>query len=98
MSLVRLKGGTLFDPAHDINGERRDLTFRDGRIIDVPSSTPADREYDATGMIVMAGGIDLHSHIGGGKTNLSRLLLPEDHRDDPRAVPERPNEGRYMRP
>jgi formylmethanofuran dehydrogenase subunit A len=24
-------------------------------------------------------------------------LLPEDHRDDPRAVPDRPNEGRYMR-
>ena len=36
----------------------------------------------------MAGGIDLHSHIGGGKTNLSRLLLPEDHRAD-RAMPQR---------
>ena len=28
----------------------------------------------------MAGGVDLHSHIGGGKVNLARLLLPEDHR------------------
>ncbi|MGH8778015.1 formylmethanofuran dehydrogenase subunit A [Paraburkholderia sp.] len=83
MSTIRLKGGTLYDPANGVNGERRDLVFRDGRIVDVPAGLPADREYDATGMIVMAGGIDLHSHIGGGKTNLSRLLLPEDHRDDP---------------
>ncbi|NIF51955.1 formylmethanofuran dehydrogenase subunit A [Burkholderia sp. Ax-1724] len=102
MTLVRLKGGTLFDPVHQVNGERRDLTFRDGRIInDVAANTPIDREYDATGMIVMAGGIDMHSHIGGGKTNLSRLLLPEDHRADPirdaayEAVQD--DAGRYLR-
>jgi formylmethanofuran dehydrogenase subunit A len=29
----------------------------------------------------MAGGIDMHTHIGGGKVNLARLLLPEDHRN-----------------
>ena len=28
----------------------------------------------------MAGGIDIHSHIAGGKVNLARLLLPEEHR------------------
>ncbi|MFM0688966.1 formylmethanofuran dehydrogenase subunit A [Paraburkholderia strydomiana] len=83
MTLIRLKGGTVFDPANGVDGERRDLAIRDGRIVDVPANVPADSEYDATGMIVMAGGIDMHSHIGGGKTNLSRLLLPEDHRDDP---------------
>ncbi|MFM0469795.1 formylmethanofuran dehydrogenase subunit A [Paraburkholderia strydomiana] len=83
MTLIRLKGGTVFDPANGVDGERRDLAIRDGRIVDVPANVPADNEYDATGMIVMAGGIDMHSHIGGGKTNLSRLLLPEDHRDDP---------------
>ena len=27
----------------------------------------------------MAGGIDMHTHIGGGKVNLARMLLPEDH-------------------
>ncbi|MBT2792424.1 formylmethanofuran dehydrogenase subunit A [Paraburkholderia strydomiana] len=83
MTLIRLKGGTVFDPANGVDGERRDLAIRDGRIVDVPANVPADSEYDATGMIVMAGGIDMHSHIGGGKTNLSRLLLPEDHRHDP---------------
>jgi formylmethanofuran dehydrogenase subunit A len=80
MTTIRLKGGTLYDPAHGVNGERRDVVFRDGRIVAHDAGSPVDDEYDATGMVVMAGGIDLHSHIGGGKTNLSRLLLPEDHR------------------
>jgi len=99
MSLTRLKGGTLYDPANGVDGEKRDIYFRDGRIVHNANgeSIAPDRDFDANGMVVMAGGIDLHSHIGGGKTNLSRLLLPEDHRDDPRAVPDRPNEGRYMR-
>jgi formylmethanofuran dehydrogenase subunit A len=33
-------------------------------------------------MIVMPGGVDLHSHIAGSKINAGRLLRPEDHRGD----------------
>jgi len=33
--------------------------------------------YDLSGCLVVAGGIDLHTHIGGGKVNVARLLLPE---------------------
>jgi len=107
MTTIRLKGGMLYDPAHGVNGERRDIVFRDGRIVAHVAGAPVDEEYDATGMIVMAGGIDLHSHIGGGKTNLSRLLLPEDHRRreiategvhpdiDAAAAPD--TAGRYLR-
>ena len=53
-----------------------------------------DQEIDASGCVVMAGGIDLHTHIGGGKVNLARLLMPEDHRDgiDPIALPANPLE------
>ncbi|MBP0594115.1 formylmethanofuran dehydrogenase subunit A [Paraburkholderia sp. LEh10] len=101
MSTARLRGGRVYDPANGIDGETRDLYIRDGRIVAAPASGAVDADYDAHGMIVMAGGIDLHSHIGGGKTNLSRLLLPEDHRDDaPRdasyeAVQD--ERGRYLR-
>ncbi len=28
----------------------------------------------------MSGAIDMHTHIGGGKGNIARTLLPEDHR------------------
>ena len=37
----------------------------------------ADTVLDVSGKFVMAGAIDLHTHIGGGKANIARLLLPE---------------------
>ena len=80
MSTLRLRGGRIVDPANGIDGDVRDLCVRDGRIVELPAEAPVDEEFDATGCVVMAGGIDMHTHIGGGKMNLARLLLPEDHR------------------
>ena len=51
-----------------------------GRIIDRPDDRKADEEIDVSGHIVMAGAIDVHSHIAGGGVNTARLLLPENHR------------------
>lgn len=79
MSTLCIRGGRVIDPAHGIDGVVRDVFVRDGRIV-AALDVPADETIDATGCVVMAGGIDLHSHIGGGKVNLARLLLPEDHR------------------
>ncbi|SEJ39208.1 formylmethanofuran dehydrogenase subunit A [Paraburkholderia diazotrophica] len=80
MSTFRLRGGRVFDPASRIEGQIRDICVRDGKIVELHGHEPVDREYHASGMIVMAGGIDMHSHIGGGKVNLARVLMPEDHR------------------
>ncbi|WP_028311128.1 formylmethanofuran dehydrogenase subunit A [Derxia gummosa] len=80
MSTLRIKGGRLYDPANNIDGEVRDIYVRDGRIVAADPDARVTREIDATGLIVMAGGIDMHTHIGGGKVNLARMLLPEDHR------------------
>jgi formylmethanofuran dehydrogenase subunit A len=43
----------------------------------------------------MAGAIDMHTHIGGGKVTIARNLLPEDHRADPvaRSGPMRAGAG-----
>ena len=80
--MIRLKGGRLYDPANRIDGEVRDLYVHNGRIVAAPSpGTAIDREYDLSGRTVMAGAIDLHTHIGGGKVNIARSMLPEDHRD-----------------
>lgn len=82
--LIKLSGGTVYDPAHGINGKVMDLYVRDGRIIDKPRDTDRiDQEYNLAGKVVMAGAIDMHTHIGGGKVNIARTLLPEDHRLDP---------------
>jgi len=37
---------------------------------------------DASGMLVMPGGIDIHAHIAGSEVNAGRLLRPEDHMVD----------------
>jgi formylmethanofuran dehydrogenase subunit A len=80
MTTRRLRGGRVFDPVNGTAGEVRDLAMRDGRIVALDPREPVDEEIDASGCVVLAGGIDLHSHIGGSKINFARLLLPEDHR------------------
>ncbi|MGO9134312.1 MAG: formylmethanofuran dehydrogenase subunit A, partial [Methylovirgula sp.] len=76
--LIRLSGGRVIDPANGRDGIG-DLWIRDDRIIDPPNETP-DVVHDVTGKIIMAGAIDIHSHIAGGNVNTARLLLPEHHR------------------
>ncbi|GAB6066838.1 formylmethanofuran dehydrogenase subunit A [Methylothermus subterraneus] len=81
--LIKLAGGTVYDPPRRVNGRVLDLYVQDGRIVDPPPGAKVDQEYDLRGKVVMAGAIDMHTHIGGGKVNLARVLLPEDHRADP---------------
>ncbi len=76
--LTKIAGGDIIDPVNDRQG-KGDLWIADGRIVDPPAGGVADRTIDAAGCIVMAGAIDIHSHIGGGNVNTARLLLPEQH-------------------
>ena len=75
-----LTGGRVHDPINGVDGEVRDLWVEDGRIVAPPAGGKADAAHDLSGCIVMPGGIDLHSHIGGGKVNIARMLMPEEHR------------------
>lgn len=86
--LTKLTGGTVYDPAHGIDGQVRDLYIRDGRIVadSAVQGTAPDQEFDCRGKAIMAGAIDMHTHIGGGKVTIARNLLPEDHRGDPVAA------------
>ncbi len=80
MSSIHIRGARVIDPAHGVDAVR-DLWIDGGRIVAAPGDgRPATTTIDGAGCVVMAGGIDLHSHIGGGKVNLARLLLPEQHR------------------
>jgi formylmethanofuran dehydrogenase subunit A len=76
--ITLLKNGKIYDPAHSKDGVVEDIYFRDGRIISKPSaSEKITQTYDLAGKIVMSGAIDMHSHIGGGKVNIARMMLPE---------------------
>jgi formylmethanofuran dehydrogenase subunit A len=80
--LSKLVGGMLYDPAQKVNGERRDIFIQDGFIVSDPGpDVRFDEVYDIFGKVVMAGAIDIHSHIAGGNVNTARLLMPEQHRN-----------------
>jgi len=81
--MIKLTGARVIDPAHDVNESVRDLYMHEGRMVAAPDGgVRIEQTFDVSGMIAMAGAIDLHTHIGGGKVNLSRALLPEiDTRD-----------------
>ena len=61
-----IKGGHLIDPGAKINAPM-DVLLRDGRVAEValPNKTrgSADEKFDARGLIVAPGFIDLHAHL-----------------------------------
>jgi dihydroorotase len=63
---VLIKGGHLIDPAAKINAPM-DILLRDGRVAEValPNKVRggADEKFDARGLIVAPGFIDLHVHL-----------------------------------
>jgi formylmethanofuran dehydrogenase subunit A len=75
-----VKNGFVYDPLNGINGERMDIAIKDGKIVE--KIDRRRKSIDALGMIVMPGGVDIHSHIVGGKVNSGRMLRPEDHFKD----------------
>jgi formylmethanofuran dehydrogenase subunit A len=79
---IELRNGRVYDPTNGVDGEVRNLYLRDGRVIAPPDPADIRESHDLAGCVVMAGGVDIHTHIGGGKVNLARMMLPEDHRCD----------------
>ena len=82
---LRITGGTVYDPANGVAGVVRDVCIEDGKVVaKLPAGAP---RLDASGMIVMPGGVDIHSHIAGSSVNHGRRLQPEEHAADPVPAP-----------
>ncbi len=84
MSLTKLAGSTVYDPANGVHGEVRDLWLDGGKVVAPPADPsvfPA-RTFDLSGLVVMPGGVDMHAHIAGPKVNVARKFRPEDRRDN----------------
>ena len=80
--LIKLSGGKVYDPAKKVSGEVRDIYVEDGKIVAPKPNARIDEAHDLKGKIVMAGAIDPHTHIGGGKMTIARMMMPEDHLKD----------------
>jgi formylmethanofuran dehydrogenase subunit A len=90
MSLLKIINGTVYDPANGVDGVVKDIWIQDGKIIAPPEANAPgspqvypDKVLDATGLVVMPGGVDMHAHIAGPKVNVARKMRPEDKRKAP---------------
>jgi formylmethanofuran dehydrogenase subunit A len=81
MTELLIRNGFVYDPLSKINGEKMDIAVRDGKIVEKVEGKRV-KKIDAAGMIVMPGGVDIHTHVAGAKVNMGRLLRPEDHCKD----------------
>jgi formylmethanofuran dehydrogenase subunit A len=78
--MLRIAQGRVYDPANGIDGEVRDVCLDGGKVVEeLPPHAP---RISARGMVVMPGGVDIHSHIAGPAVNAARKLAPEEHRAD----------------
>jgi formylmethanofuran dehydrogenase subunit A len=75
--MLRITGGKVYDPANHVAGEVRDVAIADGRIV---SRVDGGRTIDATGMVVLPGGVDVHTHVAGAALNFARAMTPETQR------------------
>lgn len=75
---IRIDNGEVVDPANNVNRRKISVHIKDGKI--VRDSGSDSHVIDATDCVVMAGGVDIHTHVAGPKVNFARLMLPEDHR------------------
>jgi len=85
-----LVGGTIHDPAHGRDGVVDDIWIAGGTIVARPADPTGFTRIDATGLVVMPGGVDLHSHVAGPKVNAGRQIAPHlarQRRPGPAAVP-----------
>jgi formylmethanofuran dehydrogenase subunit A len=71
-----IKNGLVYDPLHNIDSEKKEIHIKDGIIVEKVNGDA--KVIDASGMIVMPGGVDIHSHIAGTKVNAGRSFRPDD--------------------
>src|ERR1700693_6118234 len=85
--VLKIAGGTVYDPRNEVNGIVQDTWIQDGKVVAPPSAPDVrpDKVLDATGLVVMPGGVDMHAHIAGPKVNVARKMRPEDKRLAPQA-------------
>lgn len=79
--MLKIINGQVYDPTNEVRGEIRDIFIENGKIVEPPADPQADEIIDASGCVVMPGGVEIHSHIAGPKVNSARSMCPEDSYD-----------------
>ncbi|MEM3478383.1 MAG: formylmethanofuran dehydrogenase subunit A, partial [Archaeoglobaceae archaeon] len=79
--MLWIKNGIVVDPKNKINAEKMDIFVKNGKIVAESDLKKEDcKIIDASGKLVVAGGVDMHAHIAGSKINTGRTMRPEEMR------------------
>ena len=81
-----IAGGAIHDPATGRDGVIDDVFVVDGRVVARPADPRGFARVDARGLVVMPGGVDLHSHVAGPQVCAGRRVAPRLARGRDRAV------------
>jgi formylmethanofuran dehydrogenase subunit A len=84
--LIELANAHIIDPTHPQHGHMASLFIEDGQFVPLEANRKPNQRIDVEQQLVMAGAIDIHTHIGGGKVNLSRLLMADVFQSEQRVV------------
>lgn len=76
--MIVIRGGEVYDPAHGVEGEVRDLWVDEGRIVPAQTATGSAEIINARGMIVAPAGVEIHTHVAGSGLNAARRFLLND--------------------
>lgn len=80
--MLGIINGRIYDPTNGKNGQIEDIWAKEGKIVSADQINRGQAQIiDAAGLVIMAGGVDIHSHVVGSKVNAARKFRPEDHYD-----------------
>ena len=74
MTDLALTGGRVLDPERGIDG-RLDIGVTAGRISAIGDAGPAAEMIDASGLVLVPGLVDLHTHVYSGVSHLSLIHI-----------------------
>ena len=96
--MLGIINGKVYDPRNNVDGEIKEIWIKDGKVVSAGDVDQSRAEViDAAGLIIMPGGVDIHSHIAGGKVNAGRKLRPDDSRGHERKRMQLPRSRRVTR-
>ncbi len=79
--MLWIKNGIVIDPKNGIEGEKMDIFVKEGKIVEESEVKKEEcKVIDASNKLVVAGGVEMHSHIAGSKINTGRSMRPEEMR------------------
>ena len=76
--MILIRGAEIYDPAHGINGQVRDLWVDGEQVSSTPLEPGTPDVIDGNGTILAPAGVEIHTHVAGYGLNSARRFLVGD--------------------